>query len=134
MILPQSRSLGSTSHRRGTALRKGNIISITGSWAQLCWAQVSVITMIVIVSTSPVVPVAQGDTMTKVRPAVAFSTGVPLSKTRKLMLMGVPTGWLVLMAQLARPTRLNSCPACTGDAIGMVQEIFTVQGSGNLHF
>ena len=103
---------------------------MTGCWTQCCWAQVSVM-MIFIVSTSPV---AQGDPMTKVRPAVAFSTGVPLSKTRKLMLMGVPTGWLVLMAQLARPTRLNSCPACTGDAIGMVQEIFIVQGSGNLHF
>ena len=61
--------------------------------------------------------------MTKVRLAVAFSTGVPLSKTRKLMLMSVPAGWLVLMAQFVRPIRLNVCPACTGDTTRVVQMI-----------
>ena len=81
-------------------------------------------------------PVAQGDPMTKVRAAVAFRTGVPLSKTRKLMRMSVPTGWLVLMAQFARPIWLNSCPACTGGAIATAQttEVATVHSSrGKLH-
>ena len=69
--------------------------------------------------------------MTKVRRAVAFRTGVPWSKTWKLTLMSVPTGWLVLMAQFARPIRPNSCPACTGDALGTsrVMEAATVHCS-----
>ena len=52
------------------------------------------------------------------------------------MLMSVPTGWLVLMAQFARPIWLNSWPVCTGDAIGTseVTEAATVHSSrGSLH-
>ena len=37
------------------------------------------------------------------------------------MLMSVPTGWLVLMAQFARPIRLNSCPAWTKGAVVPMQ-------------
>ena len=124
MMLPLSRSLGSTCHCRNIALRRGNPVSMTG-----CWGPLSSFLQ----GRSPV---AQGEPMTKVRWADAFKTGMPWSKTRKLMLMSVPTGWLVLMAQFARPIRLNSCPVCTGDVLGTskVTEAATAHRTrGNLH-
>ena len=55
MMLPQSRSPGSTCHCRGTALRKGNPVSVTGCWGRQSRFPLSIS------------PVAQGDPMTKVR-------------------------------------------------------------------
>ena len=57
------------------------------------------------------IPDVQGEVMIRVRLAVAFNGGQPLSQTRKGTRSTVPTGKLELMPQFCKPTLANSCPA-----------------------
>ena len=57
------------------------------------------------------IPDAQGEVMIRVRLAVAFNGGRPLSQTRKGTRSTVPTGKVELMPQFCKPTLANSCPA-----------------------
>ena len=60
------------------------------------------------------IPDVQGEAMTRVRFAIAFNGGRPLSQTRNGICSTVPTGKLELMPQFCSPTLANSCPARVG--------------------